>query len=120
MRTRHTETTTEIFVSLPVADDVTLIALIREKLEDMGHPVRLLNDEGEELRTFGEVFPEAHPGMILRGFRGMEDITQTELAEKLGIAQTRVSEMESGKRPISVKMARHLSEIFKTSHKTFL
>jgi addiction module HigA family antidote len=72
------------------------------------------------LYTFEEVFPEAHPGMILRGFRAMEDMTQTELAEKLGIAQTRVSEMENGKRPISVRMARHLAGIFGTSYKTFL
>jgi DNA-binding XRE family transcriptional regulator len=120
MRTRHTEKATEIFVSLPVADDMTLSKAIRKQLAAMGHEVRLLNDEGEELLTFEEIFPEAHPGMILRGCRGRDEMTQKELAEKLGIAQTRVSEMESGTRSISVKMAKKLAEIFETSYKVFL
>jgi DNA-binding XRE family transcriptional regulator len=120
MRTRHTENATEIFVSLPVADDVTLSNAIRKKLTAMGHEVRMLNDEGEELYTFEEIFPNAHPGMILRGFRGRDEMTQKELAEKLNIASTRVSEMESGSRPISIKMAKQLAEIFETSYKVFL
>jgi DNA-binding XRE family transcriptional regulator len=120
MRTRHTESATEIFVSLPVADDMTLSNAIRKKLASMGHDVRMLNDEGEELYTFEEVFPDAHPGMILRGMRGRDEMTQKELAEKLEIAPTRVSEMESGSRPISVKMAKKFAEIFETSYKVFL
>ena len=120
MRTRHTENSTEIFVSLPVADDVTLSNAIRKKLAAMGHDVRMLNDEGEELYTFEEIFPDAHPGMILRGLRGRDEMTQKELAEKLEIAPTRVSEMESGSRPISVKMAKKLAQIFATSHRAFL
>jgi DNA-binding XRE family transcriptional regulator len=120
MRTRHTENATEIFVSLPVADDMTLSRAIRKKLADMGHDVRMLNDEGEELYTFEEIFPGAHPGMILRGLRGRDAMTQKELAEKLAVAPTRVSEMESGNRSISVKMAKRLAEIFETSYKMFL
>ena len=120
MKTRHTENATEIFVSLPVTDDITLSNAIRKKLSAMGHDVRMLNDEGEELYTFEEIFPEAHPGMILRGCRSRDEMTQKELAEKLGIAPTRVSEMESGSRPISVKMAKQIAEIFETSYKAFL
>jgi transcriptional regulator with XRE-family HTH domain len=58
--------------------------------------------------------------MILRGARTRDEMTQGLLAEKLGITQTRVSEMESGKRPISVKMAKKLAEVFETSYKVFL
>jgi DNA-binding XRE family transcriptional regulator len=120
MRTRHTENATEIFVSLPVADDTTLSNAIRKTLAAMGHDVRMLNDEGEELYSFEEIFPDAHPGMILRGFRGRDEMTQKELAEKLAVAPTRVSEMESGSLLISVEMAKKLAEIFETSHKVFL
>ena len=72
------------------------------------------------LYTFDEVFPESHPGMILRGYRNLEDMTQENLAQHLGIQQHRVSELESGTWPISVKMAKRLGEIFGTSYKTFL
>lgn len=71
------------------------------------------------MHTLEEVFPDAHPGRILRGFRIREDITQEELAKRLGIAQTRVSELESGKRPISRNMAKRLADVFHTSPKTF-
>jgi len=73
-----------------------------------------------ELYTFDEVFPESHPGMTLCGYRNLEDMTQEDLAKHLGTQQHRVSELESGARPISVKMAKRLGEIFGTSYKTFL
>jgi plasmid maintenance system antidote protein VapI len=70
----------------------------------MGHSVsvRRLNDDGEELYAFEEFFPDADPGRILRGFRNRDGMTQEELAAKLGSTQTRVSELESGKRPIDL------------------
>ena len=120
MKTRHTDQTTEIFVSLPGSVGADIGKLIRDKLMSLGHTVRHLNDEGEELFTFEEIFPEAHPGLIMRGLRNRDELTQQALADKLAIAQTRVSEMESGKRSISVKMAKQLAEIFGTSHKVFL
>ena len=120
MKTRHTDQATEIFVSLPASASANIGKFIQDKLTSMGHTVRHLNDEGEELLTFEEIFPDAHPGLIMRGLRNRDDMTQQELADKLGIAQTRISEMESGKRPISVKMAKQLAEFFGTSHKVFL
>jgi transcriptional regulator with XRE-family HTH domain len=82
--------------------------------------MRHLNDEGAELLTLEEVFPEAHPGLIMRGLRNRDALTQQEVAGKLGLAQTRISEMESGKRSISVKTAKQLAEVFGTLHKVFL
>jgi plasmid maintenance system antidote protein VapI len=62
--------------------------------------------------TIDDLFPDRHPGMLLIGFRLRDALTQTELAEKLGIKQNRVSDMERGKRPISRKMAVKLGKIF--------
>ena len=67
-----------------------------------------------------EVFPDGSPAMALRGLRGKEDITQAELAARLGISQNMVSDMESGKRPISTKMAKRLGEEFGLSYRCFL
>ena len=69
---------------------------------------------------FDEVFPDGSPAMALRGLRGKEDITQAELAARLGISQNMVSDMESGKRNISLKMATRIGEEFKISYKCFL
>lgn len=72
------------------------------------------------MNTFEEVFPDAHPGKIVRGLRVREDITQEELAKRLGITQTHVSEIESGKRAISQSMAKRLAETFNTLPRMFL
>lgn len=120
MKTHHTETQGEITVSVPLVDMEKVSEAIRGVLELAGHTVRQVNEEGEELHTFEEVFPNAHPGRVVRGLRVKEDITQEELATRLGIAQTRVSEIESGKRPISRNMTKRLAETFHVPHRAFL
>ena len=119
MKTRHTDTQGEIMINVPLADMEKVGEAIRSVLELAGHKVRYVNDEGEELCTFEEVFPDAHPGKVVRGLRVKEDITQEELAERIGIAQTRVSELESGKRPISRNMAKRLAQAFNVSPRMF-
>ena len=72
-----------------------------------------------------EAFEEIHEkyteaGATLQGARQKESLTQTELAEKLGITQADVSNMEHGRRSISKKMARSLSKILKIDYRVFL
>ena len=81
---------------------------------------RMVNEYGEELFTADEVFPEAHPGLILKGFRLRDEMTQGELANLLGIPQSRVSALETGKRQISKEMAKRLGDIFEIPYKAFL
>jgi DNA-binding XRE family transcriptional regulator len=80
----------------------------------------LVIEEGEAIFSSEEVFPDGSPAMALRGLRGKEDITQAELAARLGISQNMVSDMESGKRNISLKMAKRIGEEFKIPYKCFL
>ena len=120
MKTRHTDTQGEIMVNVPLADLEKVSEAIRSILELTGHQVRHVNDEGEELHTLEEVFPDAHAGKVVHGLRVKEDITQEELAKRLGIAQTRVSEIESGKRPVSRNIAKKLSETFSVSPRMFI
>lgn len=120
MKTRHTDTQGEIRVNVPLVDMEKVSEAIRGVLELAGHKVRYVNEEGEELYTHEEVFPDAHPGKIVRGLRVKEGITQEELAQRLGIAQTRVSEIESGKRPVSRNMAKKLGEAFNASPRMFV
>jgi len=67
-----------------------------------------------------EFFPELHPGSAILGLRLREGLTQEQLARRLGIKRTNLSEMENGKRPIGKNMAKRLAEVLKTNYKVFL
>ena len=59
-------------------------------------------------------------GVTLQGFRHRDGLTQAVLAQKLGIQQAHVSQMEHSKRPIGKKLAQKLAKIFNTSYRLFL
>ena len=109
-----------ITLSVPAAKAFMVVNTIKSVLMLAGHKVRRVNAEGEELVSAKEVFPDGSPAMALRGLRGKEDLTQAELAERLGISQNMVSDMESGKRNISLKMAKRIAEEFKVPYKIFV
>lgn len=111
---------TVISLSVPTAKAHVVAEAIRNFLNLSGHKVKHINDDGEEIRTLEEVFPDASPAMTLRGYRGKMEWTQQELAEKLGTTQNRISDMESGKRRISMNMAKRLSDLFHIPYKVFL
>ena len=98
----------------------------RDKADLIADALRsLLLFSGQEMQIKEEVedeklFPEITPTMCLRGLRTREGLTQAELAEKLGVKQHHISEMENGKRPIGAEMAHRLEETFGTPYKAFL
>lgn len=67
-----------------------------------------------------DAFPGAQPGMALHGLRVREGLTQKALAEKLGEAQSHISAMEKGKRPIGKALAKKLAETFGGDYRVFL
>ena len=67
-----------------------------------------------------EIAKRSEGGLMLRGSRFKEEITQADLAKALGISQHHISEMENGKRPIGKEMARRFAEFFKTDYRIFL
>jgi DNA-binding XRE family transcriptional regulator len=85
-----------------------------------GQDVLWLNEEGERLLSVEEVFPDMSPAKLLRGLRGKMELTQAEFAERVGISQHHISEMETGKRSITLDMAKRIGEAFSVSYKIFL
>ena len=59
-------------------------------------------------------------GLMLRGSRYKNEVSQRELAKALHISQHHISEMENGKRPIGKEMAKRFAEFFKTDYRVFL
>jgi len=74
----------------------------------------------EQTFTIEEVFPDRESFSALRAYRTREDLTQRELAEKVGIPQRHVSEMENRKRVIGKEMARRLAEILSVDYRALL
>jgi Predicted transcriptional regulators len=120
MQTTGESAEINLSVIVPLAELDLVAGTLKNVLALAGHKVRPVNEEGDEIYSADEVFPEAHPGMTLRGFRVRDDMTQEELAERLGVKQARVSALESGTRPISLAMAKRLAEIFEVPYKVFL
>ena len=63
---------------------------------------------------------ENESGTYLSGARHREGMTQKQLAEKTGVPQRHISEMENGKRPIGKKIAKVFAKILKTNYRVFL
>lgn len=120
MKTQTTGALTDICLTVPTEDALSVVEALGGMLRLAGHTVQRVNEDNEELYSIEEVFPEGDPAMALRGLRTREGLTQAQFAERLGISQTRVSEMEHGVRRISVDMAKRIAKTFHTSYKVFL
>lgn len=67
-----------------------------------------------------EIAKYSEAGLMIRGSRHKEELTQKQLADALGISQHHISEMENGKRPIGKEIAKRLAEFFKMDYRVFL
>lgn len=81
--------------------------------------------EAGEVRTstIAELFPDLidkGANIALRAYRIREDLTQRQLAEKTGIPQRHISEMENGKRVIDKEMAKRLGRVLGVDFRALL
>ncbi len=93
-----------------------------DKLEDIKRIVACLggNEAKASTENWRDNFPERHPGVVLRGLRNRDDLTQAELAKKTGMLQSHISEMENGSRSIGKTIAKKFAQVFNTDYKVFL
>ncbi len=134
MKTQTTGALTEICLTIPSSEAEhfcktieSLLALAKlvphnsSIIENKQAEQENQEDQGDdEPCSMEELFPNASPAMALRGLRVREGITQKQLADCLGISQTRVSELETNTRAISLAMAKRIAKAYKTSYKIFL
>lgn len=109
-----------ISIKLPSRHALKVAEAIKGFLALAGHKARYMSKDGEEMVDSSDIFASVSPGGMLRGLRGKEGITQAELAQRVGITQNMVSDMESGRRAISVSMAKRIGAEFKVPYKMFL
>jgi DNA-binding XRE family transcriptional regulator len=60
------------------------------------------------------------PGALLRGIRVRENITQSEMAKKIKVTQSDISQMENGTRSIGRIVAKRIEKIFQVNYRSFL
>jgi DNA-binding XRE family transcriptional regulator len=95
--------------------------------KEYGKNVHLVNDETNEYidvsktKWFKKIKSQMTPGVNLMVYRMNRGLTQIQLGELLGgVPKQHISNMENDKRPISLKMAKTLSKIFKVSVERFI
>ena len=103
-----------------------LFVVPKVKAESLAHLLEEYEtSRGEETVSSEEVFKSlddkySRPGAVLRGARLKEQLSQVDLANKLGISQADLSKMENGTRGIGKAMAKRLAKILKIGYRAFL
>lgn len=59
-------------------------------------------------------------GLVLRGMRHREDLSQKKLAEKSGVTQNEISNIENGKRTVGKKIAEKLAKVLNFDYRLLL
>ena len=93
-----------------------LISLLKE---EYGEEVKVIDNDDDKLVNVFEtpwyknIKEVLTPGEVMRIYRGNRAMTQTRLGELLGgIPRQHISNMENGKRPISLNTAKKLAKLF--------
>jgi len=88
--------------------------------------LRSLQDQTDESTVSAdEIFPntknaEKRVGIIFRGIRFKHDLTQAEVAKKLGLDQSDISKIENGRRSIGKALAKKIEKEFGIDYRRLL
>jgi len=115
-----TEDFAEIHIRIPGDKKERIKKLIENMLNlaDVRYFIRDEADDGSV--SLEEIFPDLHAGSAICGLRYREEMTQAQLAKKIGVSSRHVSEMENGRRRIDKETAKRLAKILNTTYKVFL
>ena len=90
---------------------------------DVIEQYKIYNDE--DYMSVEDIFIDlteeyGEPGVLVKGLRAREGLSQDEFAKKINIGQTNLSAIENGRRSIGKVLAKRISEVFKVDYKIFL
>ena len=92
--------------------------------EDFGSALSIFEDEETvpvtEMDWYREMKEKETPGDTLRFYRKLHNMTQEELASRIGVTKQKIFNMEHNVKPISRTTAHQLSEAFKISPERFI
>lgn len=71
--------------------------------------------------VFGELDEKySKPGVLLKGIRVRENLTQVQMAKKIKVTQSDISQMENGTRVIGKNIAKRIEKLFDVDYRSFL
>lgn len=82
--------------------------------------------EGDDLPVAWEILAKERiekykkSGLVLRGMRYRENLSQKKLAEKSGVTQNEISNIENGKRTVGKKIAKQLADVLNFDYRLLL
>lgn len=84
-----------------------------------------VTDESSNKVNAEDVFAQVNkkytkPGALLKGIRIRENLTQIEMAKKIKVTQSDISQMESGIRKIGRVIAKRIEKLFSVDYRSFL
>lgn len=125
MKARHIEKK-EVLVKVVIEFDnrkkstsyipVEGIGELEDFLEKLSSPA---NEESVDWKILSEdrIQKYKKAGIILRGARYREDISQKKLAEQSGVNQNEISKIENGKRTVGEKVAKRLAKVLNIDYR---
>ena len=124
MRTLHTKDLIEVVVNSDVCKKFIIPQSAALKLFDFLSKLQTQNGNNELINA-DEMFSHLDKkygkvGATIRGFRFRDGLTQKDLACKLKIHQTHVSQIEHGKRVVGKNLAHKFAKVFDTDYRLFL
>lgn len=114
-------------IKINVQGDVIPAKLIFLLKEEYGNKVKFVDEENDKLinavdtQWYKNIKAATSPGEYLRIYRERKGWTQAKLGEMAGgIPRQHISNMENGRRPISLKIARTLADALDVPFEAFL
>jgi DNA-binding XRE family transcriptional regulator len=114
-------------IKINVQGDIIPTKLLFFLKEEYGNKVKFVEEESDKLvnavntQWYKDIKVATTPGDYLRIYRERNGLTQTKLGEMNGgTPRQHISNMENGRRPISLKAARKFADIFDVSFEIFL
>ncbi|MDH5716789.1 MAG: helix-turn-helix transcriptional regulator [Spirochaetia bacterium] len=98
---------------------------IIEAVKSVFQTAKVFNDAGEEIIIASEskwlqkLIKETKPQKIVSLYRENRKLSQSELGKKIGQTGKYISDIENGRRNISIKTAKKLAEVFDISWMRF-
>ena len=121
MKTQTIGDSTETSLTVPSIEAKRIYDAIISILNVAKLQTQLINDDdGEELYSIEDVFPNGSQSMALRGLRTREGLSNKEFADGLGISESYLLSLENGENPITQELAELIASKYNTLARVFL
>lgn len=111
---RHTENTNDVIFRHQDGTTYRIPKKVAEKY-------RVDNDSIDADDVFANINNKyTKGGALLKGIRVRENLTQIEMAKKINVTQSDISQMENGTRNIGRTIAKRIEKLFDVDYRSFL